>query len=85
MVKLDDLMPVAVKCSCKGSPLKIAAKPLIGIRGNDCRRKDLPCQINIRRQDKAFAVIRSIGSQGQQIWFCGNLVWVVRIACAAAI
>ena len=73
MVKLVILWPLPSNVPVKAVPSKTVANR-IGIRGNDCRRKDLPLHINIRRQDKAFAVIRRIAGQSQQIFrFCGDL------------
>ena len=70
---MSDFMAIAIKRPCKGST------------SNDCLHKDLPCQINIRRQDKELVIIRRIGAQSQQVIGIGDLVWVVRLAGAAAV
>src|SRR4030042_2644407 len=81
--KISDFIAVAVKCPRKGCSLKTTART--GIRGNDCRRKDLPFHINIRRQDKALTVICGSASQIQQVVHIGDLIWVVRFTSAAAV
>ena len=62
--KISDFMAVAVERPRKCGSLE-AIITCNSIRGDNCRRKDLPSHINIRRQDKAFAVIRRIGSKCQ--------------------
>ena len=80
---MHDFMAFAIKRPRKGRSLKIAVRA--GTRRNDCLRKDLPAHINIRRQDKALVIVVSIGGQGQQVIFSGDLVGGVWVASAAGV